>query len=81
MSFLPTVILTAILFLSGKKSTMKIIMFLMALFIDYLFPGVNALPITTIAVFITFKLTPEATKLVKSDDINKGLKVIKSFIK
>ena len=60
---------------------MKMVFYLVAIFIDYFFPGINAIPITTIATFITFKLTPKATNDIKSGDINKGLNVIKSFIK
>lgn len=60
---------------------MKIVVYFVAIFIDYFFPGINALPITTIATFITFKVTP-ATKIdVKNKDVSKGLNIIKSFIK
>jgi len=81
LSFFPTIILTAILFLSGKKGTMKMVFYLVALFIDYFFPGINVIPITSIATFITFKLTPSASKDINSGNINKGLNIIKSFIK
>lgn len=81
LSFLPTVILTAILFLSKKKGTMKIVFYLVCLFVDYLIPGVNAVPITTIAVFITFKVGAVDLKNVQSKDVKKGLEVVKKFIK
>jgi len=75
------VILTAILFLSKKKGTMKIVFYLVCLFVDYLIPGVNAVPITTIAVFITFKVGAVDLKNVQSKDVKKGLEVVKKFIK
>lgn len=81
LSFLPTIALTFILFASGKKSTIKIITYFLAIVIDLLFPGVNTLPITTIATFIVFHIKPEALNKLNKGDPNKGIEIIKKFIK
>jgi len=83
ISFFPSAILTALLFFSGKKSTMKMILYLLGIAIDYIVPGVNTLPIATVAVIITFKsddFLPFLKKL-KKKDVDKGLGLVKSFVK
>jgi hypothetical protein len=67
--------------MSGKKSTVKIISYFIVLVIDLLLPGANALPITTIATFIVFHIKPEAIKGLDKNNANKGIEIIKKFIK
>ncbi|MDD4784241.1 MAG: hypothetical protein PHY32_01420 [Candidatus Pacebacteria bacterium] len=79
--FLPTGIISCILLLSGKKGTMKIITGLLSTIIDTLIPGLNILPITSIAVFVIMK--PEGGKLlnINSQQMSKIMKSVKKFIK
>lgn len=81
LTFLPTIIITSVLLLSGKKGTMKIVMSLLTTLVDFLLPAVNVLPMTSIAVF--FALKPENNKLpiINSDQIQKIMKNVKKFIK
>lgn len=81
VSFFPTIALSAILFMSGKKSTTKIVMFLIGLFIDYLIVGVTILPITTIMVLLTFKANFKTIKQVSQKTVEKISTTFKSFIK
>lgn len=84
ISFLPSAILVALLFFSGKKSTMKIVTYLLGIAVDYVVPGVNALPLATIAVIITFKLDETSLsflKGLKGKNVKKGLGIVKKFIK
>jgi len=81
LSFFPTIVLTFILFVSGKKSTLKIITYFLTLVIDLLIPGVNTLPLTTIATFIIFHIKPTAIKKFDKNNLEKGVGIIKSFIK
>ncbi len=81
LSFLPTIVLTFILFMSGKKSTIKIVSYFLVLVLDLLLPGFNALPVTVIATFIVFHIKPEAIKGLDKNNANKGIEIIKKFIK
>jgi hypothetical protein len=67
--------------MSGKKSTTKIVMFLIGLFIDYLIVGVTILPITTIMVLLTFKANFKTIKQVSQKTVEKISTTFKSFIK
>ena len=60
---------------------MKIIMSILSTIIDFLVPGLNVLPITSIAVFITMK--PESNKLpiINNEQIQKVMQNVKKFIK
>jgi hypothetical protein len=84
ISFFPSAILAALLFFSGKKSTMKIVIYLLGIAVDYIVPGVNALPIATIAVIITFKLDDISLsflKNLKGRDVKRGLGLVKKFVR
>lgn len=69
------------LLLSGKKGTMKIVMSLLTTLVDFLIPGINMLPMTTIAIFITMK--PESSKLpmINNEQIQKVMENVKKLIK
>jgi hypothetical protein len=60
---------------------MKIITGLLSTIIDTLIPGLNILPITSIAVFVIMK--PEGGKLlnINSQQMSKIMKSVKKFIK
>ncbi len=81
LTFLPTIIITSILLLSGKKGTMKIVISLLTTLVDFLMPGVNILPMTTIAVFITMKPDKSKKLNINNQQVSKIVKSVKKFIK
>ncbi len=81
LSFFPTIVLSFILFISGKKSTIKIVSYFLVLALDLLLPGFNALPVTVLATLIVFHIKPEAIKGLDQNNTKKGIDIIKKFIK
>ncbi len=55
ISFPFTLILTTIIFISGKRGMFKMITYLMGIMVNQFAVGINSLPIATIAVILTFR--------------------------
>ncbi len=60
---------------------MKIVISLLTTLVDFLMPGVNILPMTTIAVFITMKPDKSKKLNINNQQVSKIVKSVKKFIK